>query len=481
MQSQDDRDPKKTKVLQDIRKPITSTISEVEKENCHPNKVTFEKHLSSTSKKDEVEILKSSAKEKTVIEKRRMSHPDDKLDVSSMKVVQLRKELRKRDLTTAGLKKDLQKRLQNHLDEARKIREENNRDLHEKEAEKEAKKEAEQKAKEKEQAERMARLKAQKEEEEKQKAIAEAETKALAESKARIKEEEARAMEEAEANAKRAQEEIEAQAKEATAMEQAEIDKMFQQQANEFISQDDEICEMDIDDDDVKRTSGSISNESINQNEIQTKNTSNSNEKETDIERMEIETTDQSDLQSQTMTNESSVDQSTFTSGIKSPRSPTKMVNKFGKKLMKATTKIFSPSKKKDNSPLKQRADAASTRSDDEFVRGQGQRKHGSQVGVIPSTQTIKSDPGMSSQIAAKSQKAQHIISFINKKESTGSISTLGASAATYSVKSTISSYSAISEPLSAQKILERKKALAEARRNRLAEIRGKVRIDTIL
>ena len=463
----------------------------MDKENCHPNKVTFENRISSASKKEEVEIVKSSAEEKTVVEKRRMSHPDDKLDVSSMKVVQLRKELRKRDLTTAGLKKDLQKRLQNHLDEARQMREEKNRDMEDKKAEKE---EAERKTKEKEQVQRMARVKAQKEEEEKQKAIFEAEAKAKENAKAKAKakakaeaeakvkaeakrkEDEVRAMEQAEDNAKRAKEEIEAKAKEARAMEQAELEQIFQQQVDEFISQEDEICEMDIDDD-AKNTSGSIANESNNQNGVQTDNVSY-NENETDIEKMEIEATDQSD--SQASKNVNSVDQSTFTSSVKSPRSPTKMVNNFGKKLFKATTKIFSPSKKKDNSPLKQRTDAATTRSDDEFIRGQGQRKYGSQVGVMPSSQTIRSDPGMSSQTATKSQKAQHVISFINKKESTGSISTLGASAASYSVKSTIPSYSTTSEPLSAQKILERKKALAEARRNRLAEIRGKVRINTV-
>mmetsp|Transcript_1209 Transcript_1209/g.1768 ORF Transcript_1209/g.1768 Transcript_1209/m.1768 type:complete len:776 (+) Transcript_1209:217-2544(+) len=55
------------------------------------------------------------------------SHPDDDIDVKSLKVVELRQELRKRDLDTNGLKKDLQKRLTTALDDARAEREMKNK------------------------------------------------------------------------------------------------------------------------------------------------------------------------------------------------------------------------------------------------------------------------------------------------------------------------------------------------------------------
>lgn len=50
-------------------------------------------------------------------------HPDDKIDIDSMTVNELRKELRKRQLGTAGRKAELQARLREHLAEESKLRE----------------------------------------------------------------------------------------------------------------------------------------------------------------------------------------------------------------------------------------------------------------------------------------------------------------------------------------------------------------------
>ena len=159
-------------------------------------------------------------------------------------------------------------------------------------------------------------------------------------------------------------------------------------------------------------------------------------------------------------------------------KSSTKSVNRFGKKLIKATTKIFSPTKKTANSPTKSclpnvneenKMDETSRQPETKTNSVSVPRKRGSQIGMMPSSaiKSIESTMATQSQNATSSyqstmnQKAQHIITIVNKNNSAGSMSTLG----TNSVTSFISGSTKCStEPSSTQKLRAKKEALAEGR-----------------
>mmetsp|Transcript_37029 Transcript_37029/g.66647 ORF Transcript_37029/g.66647 Transcript_37029/m.66647 type:complete len:622 (+) Transcript_37029:243-2108(+) len=92
----------------------------VQKENAVPNHPI--------AQLDQKPAAKTAKKTKTVPAKKAApatmpSHPDDKLNVNSMIVNDLRKELRKKQLSTAGRKAELQERLRHNLAEAKQKRE----------------------------------------------------------------------------------------------------------------------------------------------------------------------------------------------------------------------------------------------------------------------------------------------------------------------------------------------------------------------
>lgn len=78
--------------------------------------VAVPKNIKSAVKPEEKskKVIPASAK-KVSAKKSAQHHADESLPIMSMKVIQLRNELRKRNLDTTGLKKDLQRRLMEHV------------------------------------------------------------------------------------------------------------------------------------------------------------------------------------------------------------------------------------------------------------------------------------------------------------------------------------------------------------------------------
>ena len=103
--------------------PLPKKLRTSEAENNNNNNVATQHKKSAASK---TVLKKSKATTKTVAAAappQMPPHPDDKINVDKMIVNDLRKELRKRQLSTSGRKAELQTRLREYLAEAKQTRE----------------------------------------------------------------------------------------------------------------------------------------------------------------------------------------------------------------------------------------------------------------------------------------------------------------------------------------------------------------------
>ena len=101
--------------------PLPKKLRTSEAENNNNNVATQQKK--SAASKTVLKKSKATTKTAAAAPPQMPPHPDDKINVDKMIVNDLRKELRKRQLSTSGRKAELQTRLREYLAEAKQTRE----------------------------------------------------------------------------------------------------------------------------------------------------------------------------------------------------------------------------------------------------------------------------------------------------------------------------------------------------------------------